>query len=568
MLTHIHVNNFALVETLDLELSRGLTTITGETGAGKSIMLDALGLALGDRADADKVRSGCKKSEIQASFDISQLNFAQRWLSEHELAAGSECILRRVITSEGRSRAYINGHTVTLQQLRELGEKLIDIHSQHEHQSLLKNDTHRRLLDEFGKHQALAKQVKQSYQSWRELREQRQKLLTQTEEINARYQLLRYQVDELDQLAVGAGEIEQLEQEQQELSNIDSLKQTSQHVASICSEDEYGINDRLQQAIHLLTQLPGKPPALDEALSMLQNSSIQLGEALLEVEKFLNSDSDISRLPEVEARLSDIYQVSRKHRVNSEELPALHEQLAQELAALRSGDEQIDELNAACEASEAAYQVLAEQLSAKRRKSAAQLCKQVNKQLKLLAMPHAELEVALDAGSPSPWGNENPEFLIATNLGQQAKPLTKVASGGELSRVSLAIQVVTALTSTVPTLVFDEVDVGIGGETGDVVGHLLRQLGESAQVLCVTHLAQVASHSHHHLCVNKQIRNKKTSTRIQLLENESKIAEVARMMGGAIDSKKSLAHAKEMVQSAGNNATQKRSKLAPTASLG
>lgn len=557
MLTHIHVNNFALVETLDLELRSGLTTITGETGAGKSIMLDALGLALGDRADAEKVRSGSKKCEIQASFDIGNLLFAQRWLDEHDLAAGSECILRRTVTREGRSRAFINGQTVTLQQLREFGEKLIDIHSQHEHQSLLKTETHRRLLDEFGKHQSLAKEVKNTYKTWQQLEQQRQKALSQTEEMNARYQLLRYQVEELDQLALSEGETEQLEQEQLELSNIESLTKNSQHVASICSEDEYGLHDRLQQAIQLLTQLPGKPPTLEEALTLLQNASIQLAEAQSEIDKFLNSDTDLSRLPEVEARLSDIYQVSRKHRVSTEELSLLHRQLSEELAALRSGDDTIEQLNAACEQAEQHYHKLANGLSKKRRKSAEQLSLQVNKKLSQLAMQHAELSVALEPAKPSPAGNEVPEFLIATNLGQAPKALTKVASGGELSRVSLAIQVITALTSTIPTLVFDEVDVGIGGETGDVVGHLLRQLGESAQVLCVTHLAQVASQSHHHLCVNKEIRNRQTSTRIQLLENETRVAEVARMMGGAVDSKKSLAHAKEMVQSAGKASLRK-----------
>ncbi|MBX2859531.1 MAG: DNA repair protein RecN [Cellvibrionaceae bacterium] len=557
MLTHIHVNNFALVESLDLELRSGLSTITGETGAGKSIMLDALGLALGDRADTDKVRAGCKKCEIQASFDIGSLRFAQRWLEEHDLAAGNECILRRTVTREGRSRAFINGQTVTLQQLRDFGEKLIDIHSQHEHQSLLKTDTHRRLLDEFGKHQALAKDLKNAYKAWQKLEQQRQRARSQTEEMNARYQLLHYQVEELDQLALAEGEIEQLEQEQLELSNIESLRQNSQHVANICSEDEYGLNDRLQQAIQLLTQLAGKPPELDEALILLQNSSIHLAEAQSEIDKFLNSDTDVSRLPEVEARLSDIYQVSRKHRVASEELAELHRQLSEELAALRSGDDQIDSLNRACQQAEQHYQELAQSLSKKRQKSAEQLSKQVNKQLNQLAMQHAKLEVALAPAPASPGGNEAPEFLISTNLGQPPKPLTKVASGGELSRVSLAIQVVTALTSTIPTLVFDEVDVGIGGETGDVVGHLLRQLGESAQVLCVTHLAQVASKSHHHLCVSKEIDSGKTATRIRLLENEARVAEVARMMGGAVDSKKSLAHAKEMVQSAGRSSMLK-----------
>jgi len=550
LLTHIHISNFTLVETLDLELSSGLSTITGETGAGKSIMLDALGMALGDRADADKVRNGAKKSEIHASFDLENLGFAKKWLIEQELDAGSECILRRTISHEGRSRAYINGHTVTLPQLRELGEMLIDIHSQHEHQSLLKSDTHRRLLDEYGKHSALAKEVKNAFRHWKALEDKRQQIASQTEEMNARYQLLHYQVQELDQLDLKEGELEQLEKEQAELSNTSLLKQHGQHVASICSDEEYGLRDRIQQAIHLLSELPNNPKQLSEAQNLLSNALIHVEEAQTELDNYLNSENDLSRLPEIEARLSEIYQIARKHRIPSENLFQLHQTLTEELSSLRSGDDQTEALEKECDEALEKYQAIATKLSKKRVKEAKKLNTEVNKKLKQLAMEHASFSVDLSPCSASTHGNEAPEFLISTNPGQPPKPLVKVASGGELSRVSLAIQVITAQTSTIPTLVFDEVDVGIGGETGDVVGNMLRELGESAQVLCVTHLAQVASKGHNHLHVSKHSSTKKAHTKVQLLRGEDKVVEIARMMGGAIDSKKSLAHAKEMIQAA------------------
>ncbi|WP_019602196.1 DNA repair protein RecN [Teredinibacter turnerae] len=552
MLTHLLIKDFTLVDKLDLELECGLTAITGETGAGKSIMLDALGLALGDRTDADKVRAGKKKAEIQASFDITKLSYVKKWLDDNALLDGDDCILRRIVTHEGRSRAFINGQTVTLGQLRTLGDMLIDIHSQHEHQSLLNTNTHRRLLDAFGGLSTLAKQVKDAYQKWHCVHYKLNELRSESADLNARFQLLRYQVEELDQLALESGELDGLETEQRTLANADTINRAASNVVSLCNQDQ-GLEDQLNYAVHQLTSLKEKPDALSEAESMLSNALIQLQEARGELDRFIDrQEQDESRLVEVEERLNAIYDIARKHRIAPDELVEHHQRLAEELSGMQSGDEQLEHLEHQLEESRAGYDQLAIQLSEQRQFAAARLAKAVNGKLTQLAMTHAKFSLDLQQGSaPAAHGNEVVEMLISTNPGQPAKPLAKVASGGELSRVSLAIQVVTAQTSTTPTLVFDEVDVGIGGTTGDEVGRLLRELGANGQVLCVTHLAQVASRGHHHLHVSKTASSKTGAvSQVRPLTMEEKICEVARMMGGNADSKRSLAHAREMLATA------------------
>lgn len=552
MLTHLLIKDFTLVDKLDLELECGLTAITGETGAGKSIMLDALGLALGDRTDADKVRAGKKKAEIQASFDITKLSYVKKWLNDNALLDGDDCILRRIVTHEGRSRAFINGQTVTLGQLRTLGDMLIDIHSQHEHQSLLNTNTHRRLLDAFGGLSTLAKQVKDAYQKWHCVHYKLNELRSESADLNARFQLLRYQVEELDQLALESGELDGLETEQRTLANADTINRAASNVVSLCNQDQ-GLEDQLNYAVHQLTSLKEKPDALSEAESMLSNALIQLQEARGELDRYIDrQEQDESRLVEVEERLNAIYDIARKHRIAPDELVEHHQRLAEELSGMQSGDEQLEHLEHQLEESRAGYDQLAIQLSEQRQFAAARLAKAVNGKLTQLAMTHAKFSLDLQQGSaPAAHGNEVVEMLISTNPGQPAKPLAKVASGGELSRVSLAIQVVTAQTSTTPTLVFDEVDVGIGGTTGDEVGRLLRELGANGQVLCVTHLAQVASRGHHHLHVSKTASSKTGAvSQVRPLTMEEKICEVARMMGGNADSKRSLAHAREMLATA------------------
>ncbi len=550
MLTQLHISDFTLVDHLDLELNPGLTTITGETGAGKSIMLDALGLALGDKTDADKVRTGSDKTEIHATFDIGDLPTAQRWLTDQDLRIDDDCILRRVVTAEGRSRAYINGSSVPLQQLRTIGEMLVDIHSQHEHQSLLKQSTHKRLLDESAKLKALAQSVKATYQTWNETSEKLRAIQNQSDEINARFQLLSYQVNELNLLSLQDGELEQLETKQKTLAHIETTQQSCAHVMEICSADDAGVLDNLSKALYLISELPEKSEIILSAEGLLENAVIQVQEAQSELERFMdNQGVDPCDLPEIEQRLSQIYDVSRKHKIPPTELTALHQSLTNELTGLQSGDAQITLLQDLAEQQRMEYQNLADTLTLKRAKAVESLQKSVNSQLKKLAMEHASFTVKLipcDNG-PTKDGNETVEFLISTHPGQDPKPLIKVASGGELSRVSLAIQVVTAQTSATPTLVFDEVDVGIGGPTGDVVGMMLRELGHNAQVICVTHLAQVASKGDQHLKMCKFIDKSSVSSSVNYLQKQEKVTEIARMMGGDVSSKQSLAHAKEMI---------------------
>lgn len=549
MLTHLSINNYTLVDKLDLELQPGMTAITGETGAGKSVLLDALGLTMGDRADADRIRAGHKRADINASFDIERLAEARQWLRDHDLDVDGECLLRRVITSEGRSRAYINGQPVTIGQLRALGEMLIDIHAQHEHQSLLKKDTQRRLLDEYAGHQDLLLKLGQTYRDWQAALARFTSLKENAEESDARVQLLSYQVEELDQLTIQPGEVEKLEVEQKTLANGESILHNSYQLVALCGGEDQSILEGLNRALQLMDDLPEDNPAFREAAQMLASAQIQVEEAQHEIERYIDGfDLDPERLQAVEERLTAIFDIARKHRVQPVELTLLHENLSSELQGLSGEDGDLEQLGAKVQQLEANYRALGQTLSAQRASAGKQLAKAINQQLKKLAMEHARLEVELSTtDKPSATGLEDVQLVISTNPGQPLKPLVKIASGGELSRISLAIQVVTAQTSPAPTLVFDEIDVGIGGATADIVGQLLRQLGDKAQIICVTHLAQVASKAHGHLRVNKITKGTKVVTTLEQLSQEQKVEEIARMIGNNKMTQTSLDHAREML---------------------
>lgn len=554
MLVHLSVNNYAIVEHLDLELQRGMSVITGETGAGKSIMLDALGLALGDRADSGVVRPGSDKADILASFDLDDIAEARAWLAERDLDNDGPCILRRVITSEGRSRGYINGTPCPLGDLKALGELLIDIHSQHEHQSLLKPDTHRRLLDEYAGSQELARQVQLAAQRWRQTRQELQRLSSTGDEQRARHQLLSYQLEELDNLALGDNELEQLEQEHKTLSNAEQLLGACRQVLELCSESDAGnVLSALNASLSRLGACAGQP-ALDEATNLLASAQIQVEEAVGELNRFIDHfDADPQRQQFIEERLDAIYSLARKHRVQPFELAELQQRLFEELEGLNADDEAVERLGEELAAYARHYQEKAVELSALRQQAASRLAEAVQQEMQGLGMPGGRFSIELQAGSsdePQPQGLEQVEFLVSANPGQPLKSLTKVASGGELSRISLAIQVITAQTSRVPTLVFDEVDVGIGGPTAEVVGQLLRRLGERGQVLTVTHLPQVAAQGHNHLFVHKQRGNEETRTAVAQLSTEQRVEEVARMLGGVDLTEESLQHARKMVASA------------------
>lgn len=564
MLTQLSIRHYAIVDHLEIEFRRGMSVITGETGAGKSIILGALGLTLGDRADKGVISSGATRADITAHFDTSDQPMARAWLQDNELLADTEpqiCLLRRVVSDDGRSKAWVNGFPVTLQVLKTIGEMLIDIHSQHEHQSLLNRSTHLRLLDEFIGDHALTEDVRRVSREWKKNRERLEALSQQSEESSAQVQLIRYQIGELDELALEAGELESLEEEYRTLNSADSSLATARQLLDLCSEnDEFTVQGALNQALALLQELSAKTRALDPVAELLNTASIQIEEAVAELRHGIDHfEANPLRLEAINQRLADIQQIARKHRVKPEELAALHTRLREQLAAWEHSDDDLETLQRQDALLQQQYRQLAERLSAQRRKAATELAQQINQQIAELGMSSAQLTVALapaESNTPSAHGQESVEFLVSTNPGQEPRPLIRIASGGELSRISLAIQVITAQTSATPTLVFDEVDVGIGGSVARAVGRLLRQLGERGQVLCVTHQAQVASQGHQHLFVSKLMqatdgRAAMVGTQIRELARDEKVREIARMLGGESDKQgltpESLAHAEEML---------------------
>lgn len=551
MLTHIAIKNFAISESLEVDFLPGMTVLTGETGAGKSIMLDALGLALGDRADSNIVRAGAERSDIHASFDLDNIPNAQQWLQSRELDAGDECVLRRVITKEGRSRGYINGHTSTLQDMRELGNILIDIHSQHAHQSLLNKSYQRQLLDAFANTNALCHTVNTHFQNYQKSSKTLEQLLSKQSESSAQAQLLRYQLDELERLALNCGETDSLEQEQQQLCNAEQILATNQQGLQLCRDDDGNALGIIQQALSSLRGEPTQPASHQGAIELLESACIQIDEACNELQLVADKvEINPQRLAEVESRLDDIYQIARKHKLRPEQLLDFQSELEQELAQLDSSDERCDTLRQEQENSLLEYHKHAAVLSKKRLSAAKKMKQKIEAQLSALAMKHCEIEFALtlrDEQRAHQNGREEVEILISTNPASNKGPLNKIASGGELSRISLAIQVVTAEVSAIPTVVFDEIDVGIGGATAEVVGKLLHTLSKRSQVLCVTHQPQVASQGDQHLRVLRAGAEKQPRTELCPLDDTQKIDEIARMLGGIAITENTLAHAKEML---------------------
>ena len=547
MLAQISISNYTIVSSLDMEFFSGMTVITGETGAGKSIMIDALGLCLGDRADSKAVRHGCDRAEIIANFDVTAIPLAIAWLQDRELHTSNECLLRRLVTADGRSRAYINGSVSTLQDCAELGAVLIDIHSQHAHQSLLQKPIQRALLDAYAGHKSLTRDVEQCASEWLHKRRELELLAGSADEHMSRIQLLTYQVEELDVLSLQPGELAALEQEQNRLANAEEILEDAHQALALCDDQETGA----RQALKLLVGDVHATAAVINARSLLESTAIQLGEACSEIQRHIDSVKvNPDRLSEVQKRLEGIYDIARKHKVMPERLTELHQALRAELQGLASGDERIAQLKLEMLDLSAQYGADAARLSKKRRSAAKKLVKNASSVLASLAMDGCQFEIALrplTSEDPNPHGSEEVEFLISTNPGAPARALGKIASGGELSRISLAIGVVTANTAPVASMVFDEVDVGIGGAVAEVVGTLLRTLSDRTQVLCVTHLAQVASQGTHHLQVTKTSSNKAVETSLKKLDDDAKVQEIARMLGGVKITPQTLAHAREML---------------------
>ncbi|MFG0888320.1 DNA repair protein RecN [Vibrio sp. CJQ_6] len=550
MLAHLSVNNFAIVKSLQLELSKGMTTITGETGAGKSIAIDALSLCLGGRAEASMVRQGEEKTEVSAAFVLDNNIHATRWLEDNDLLDGKDCILRRTITKDGRSRAFINGSPVPLSQLKSLGQLLINIHGQHAHQQLMKPEYQLAMLDQYAGHIDLLKKTRLSYQGWRQANNQLKQMRENSQQNLAQLQLLEYQIKELNELAIGEDEYAELEQEHKRLANSGDLAINCQKAIDLLYEgDEVNALSLLQSTSATLIELAELDSKLGALPNMISDAMIQLEEANSELRGYLDSiDVDPERMAFVEERYSRIMSLSRKHHVLPDALYQHHQDLLQQIALLDCSEEKMDALTDEVDAKYQLFVTAAEKLHKSRSRYAKELDKLISQSMHELSMEHAQFKIDVcNQGGPSPLGFDAITFLVSTNPGQPLQPIAKVASGGELSRMSLAIQVITAQKVDTPSLIFDEVDVGISGPTAAVVGKMLRTLGESTQVLCVTHLPQVAGCGHNQLFVAKQTKGGKTETQMVKLDHEQRVAELARLLGGSQITESTLANAKELL---------------------
>ncbi len=559
MLISLQVRDFAIVDQINVEFEPGMTVLTGETGAGKSILVDAVALVLGERGSSQLVRSGAARAEFSAEFDISALAEVRGWLGEQALDQDDECLLRRVINADGRSRAFINGNTVTMQQLKSLGELLLDIHGQHFHQSLGRRPVQRDLLDFFGDLLEKRRATETAFEQWRSLQDRLDTLLTANADRASRLDLLEFQLQELDALDVKQNEAADLLTERQKLKNSGTLADGIATALGRLSENEMGnANSFLAETSRSVGALIEFDETLAPVLELLETASIQVGEASDALQRYGESiDMDPAHRDWVEERLDALQSVARKHRVTADKLSELCTRLREEHDELSHAEERGKELESQVTEAKAAYQKLAESLSAARKTAAAKFSAAVTGAMSGLGMPGGVFEVRLSRLAESdvkPWGIDEIDFLISANPGQEPMPLSRVASGGELSRMSLAVQVIASDGSAIPTMVFDEVDSGVGGRVAEMVGHRLRELGANRQVLCVTHLPQVASLADQHFRISKVTDGKATRTGVHVLNKEERIQELARMLGGVDITQKTIDHAAEML----SGAAQKR----------
>lgn len=555
MLIQLQVRHFAIVEHINIELKKGMTAITGETGAGKSIALDALSVCLGARAEAGMVRPGADKAEVHAVFDILRNPAAQQWLMEHELSDDDnhECILRRTISKEGRSKAYINGAPCPAHLLKSLASTLVNIHGQHEHQLLSHPEHQLELLDQFASHHQLQQEVSAKWHAWQSLRREKKRLDDSREQLAAKKQLIHYQVTELQEFNLQPGEYEQIEQDHQRQANASTLQDESAFALNCLFDGEHNNAFSLvQTVIERLQQQLSVDDRLQPTVDLLLEAGVQIEEAVRELRHYHQDiEVDGETLNDLEKRLTQAIHLAKKHQVNAAELPTLQSQLEGELAAIENSSAQADEIDAQVDAAKHAYLDDAARLSKSRHSAAKQLGKAIADSMQHLNMPAARFEVSLvnDSKYASALGTDAATFLVSANPGQPLQSLQKVASGGELSRISLAIQVITANRANTPTLMFDEVDVGISGSTAATVGQLLRQLGEQTQVICVTHLPQVAAKAHQQMRVEKQHSNNTTQTSMTLVQGEERVVELARLLGGDTITQTALANAQDLLAS-------------------
>lgn len=551
MLTSVTVRDFAIVDEVSVELGPGLTVLTGETGAGKSILVDALGLVLGDRADASAVRHGTERAEVTATLDLAALPVAAEWLAAQALDADGECVLRRVVGREGRSRAWINGAAAPLQLVRELGELVVDIHGQQEHQSLVRPAVQRDILDSRLDRPEFGGSVATAWSEWKALVEERDALERAGREREHRLDLLRYQVRELEGFAAVAGEAAELEREYARLANVGRLAEGAGAVLELVYESESGAAQAaVARAADLLGGLTRIDPHLEGPSRLLAEAEIQLKEAAAELGRYVSGlEADPQRLDAVQTRLAGMQELARKHQVAADALPERLATLRGELEDLEQAEVRLGQAAERVRAAEDRYRAAAALLSAARAAAGDELSAQVSALMQQLGMPGGRFEVAVSADADALFaahGLDRVEFRVTANPGQPLAPLSRVASGGELARISLAIQVATRTSHPVPVMIFDEVDAGVGGGVAEIVGRRLRELGERAQVLCVTHLPQVASQAHQHLRVSKLTDGETTRTTLKALTEPEKVEELARMLGGVEITKTTRAHAGEM----------------------
>ena len=560
MLNSIYIRDFAIVDKLELDFLQGMTVLTGETGAGKSIVIDALGIAMGNRADSSLVRDKCKRAEIIVSFDISKLPKITKWLLDNELDdeldERNECILRRTIAADGGSRAYINNRPVPLQNVKAIAESLIDIHSQHQHQSLLQHSSQLELADAYGKHISLVDKVKSNAAEYKKTLETIGELENTSSEKQTRSEFITFQLNELENLGITDNEWASLETEHAQLANAEEIELAIHKSLEVLQDNSSSALNQLQLATRHLSSLVKIVPQSESILSSVENISIQLEEAITDIRSLKQTeDIDQNRFEWVETRMAQILGMAKKHQVDPVNLNSITQRLRNEHAELQYTDEAINDLKLNLQLIEKTHKTLADKLTAARTKAVKSLSQKVSQVMSTLGMPNSEFKAVLvpvKTNTLSIHGNETVRFDIRTNPGQAFKPLNKIASGGELSRISLAIQVVTAQVAKISTLIFDEVDVGIGGATTEVVGELLKKLSIDRQVICITHQAQVAAQGHQHYFIKKSTSKKTTQTSINLLNAEECIIELARMIGGVKITDTTMNHAKEMYARAQN----------------
>ncbi len=548
MLQELTIHNLALIEKLSLNFKTGLTALTGETGAGKSILLDALGLTLGNRADSSLVRYGTARADVTADFDIAQLDVVKIWLEQQELDDDGGCLLRRTLTAEGRSKAYINGLPVSASQLKSLSSLLIDIHGQHEHQRLLNNHKQLELVDAYAQHNHLIKKYRENYQVWLELNQTYQTLLNNQSDHQSKIELLQFQLSEFDNISPAEAEFKILSAEQNTLSHAKEIK-TANQTAHENIDGENGVANLLNQAISAIEKVVTYQPQLASTLSQLNSLLIDTQEIATDLQYQGNQiELDPERLIYLDERLSGLFNLAKKYQINPEELTKKHQIITDELATLDTASNSLIDLQEEINQAWISLNQTAQALSKSRQVASKKLSQTVTQSMHSLGMTNGLFEVALlDTEKPNKTGIDLIELRVTANTGQPLQALSKVASGGELSRISLAIQVACAEVASIPTLIFDEVDVGIGGGIAEVVGEKMQTLGIQRQIFSITHLAQVAAFGNQHLLIEKTSDDQKTTTQVKVLLKENRIKELARMLGGKTITQQTLNHAEEML---------------------